>query len=165
MKWVSLHAIFCYDKSTESVMFSVNIGITNIQKYINNMWRWWNSTPIKHMYEQLKPVPFSSSSLGLGMRLGSLTTSTTSSRHHFGSLPLVFWSSVLQSSSCLLLGGEPRSAKGVWHSIPAPTEPSLPAPENGGKDGAFCLQETSPDGSGCSPKTEKARATGQLRGH
>ena len=36
------------------------------------MWRWWNSTAIKCMYEQLKPVriPFSSS-LGLGVRLGA----------------------------------------------------------------------------------------------
>ena len=49
--------------------FSIDNGVTSVQKYISSVRRQWNSTtPIKHMREQLKPGPFSSSS-GLGTRL------------------------------------------------------------------------------------------------
>ena len=38
--WVSLlHAICCYHKSTDSVMFSINNDITSVRKYINSMRR------------------------------------------------------------------------------------------------------------------------------
>ena len=65
-----LHAILCYHKSTDNVTFSIDSGVMSVRKYINSMWRRWNSTAIKRMREQLKPGPFSSSpSSGLGMRL------------------------------------------------------------------------------------------------
>ena len=35
-------------------MFSINNVITSIRKYINSMWRRWNSTAIKRMRERLK---------------------------------------------------------------------------------------------------------------
>ena len=63
-------AICCYDKSTNSVTLSINIGVTSVRKYINSMRKRWNSTAIKRMRERLKPGPFSSSpSSGLGARL------------------------------------------------------------------------------------------------
>ena len=54
-----LHAILGYHKSTDSVTFSIDSGVTSVRKYINSMWRRWNSTAIKHMRERLKPGPFS----------------------------------------------------------------------------------------------------------
>ena len=64
------NAILCYHKSTDSVMFSIDSGVMSVRKYINSMRRWGNSTAINRMCERLKPGPFSSSSSGLGMRLG-----------------------------------------------------------------------------------------------
>ena len=67
-------AICCYDKFMNSVTLSINIGVTSVQKYINSMRRRWNSTVIKRMCKRLTPGPFSSSSsLGLGIRLGCCT--------------------------------------------------------------------------------------------
>ena len=63
-----LHAILCYHKSTDSVLFSIDSGVTSIWKYIKGMRRQGNSTLLKRMCERLKPGPFSSSS-GLGTRL------------------------------------------------------------------------------------------------
>ena len=68
-------AICYYDKFMDSVTLSINIGVASVQKYVNSMRRWWNSTVIKRMRKQLTPGPFSSfSSLGLGIRLGCCTS-------------------------------------------------------------------------------------------
>ena len=70
IEWVFCMAIYCYDKFTNSVTLSINIGVTSVRKYINSMRRRWNSTAIKRMHEWLKPSPFSSSPFsGLGTRL------------------------------------------------------------------------------------------------
>ena len=72
IEWVSLYAVCCYDKYTDSVTLSINIGVTSIWKYINSMRRQWNSTTSNRMHEWLKLGPFSSStSSGLGMRLSN----------------------------------------------------------------------------------------------
>ena len=52
-----LHAILCYHKSTDSVTFSIDYGVMSVWKYINCMWRQWNSTAIKRMRKRLKPPP------------------------------------------------------------------------------------------------------------
>ena len=45
--------------------FSIDNGVTSVQKYISSVRRQWNSTTlIKHMRKQLKPGPFSSSERG-----------------------------------------------------------------------------------------------------
>ena len=88
IEWVSLHAIGCYNKYTDSVKVSINIGVTSVRKYFNSMRRRWNSTAIKRMHERLKPGPFSSSSLGLGTRLSySILIFRTSPIHAFHTAP------------------------------------------------------------------------------
>ena len=71
-----LHAILCYRKSTDSVTFSTDSGVTSVRKYINSM----------RMRERLKPGPFSSSSssLGLGTRLTRVLITALEKYEHSG---------------------------------------------------------------------------------
>ena len=59
--------------STDNVMLSINIGVRSIYMSISIVYRGGglNSTAIKPTRKWLKPGPFSSSSLGLGMYITS----------------------------------------------------------------------------------------------